>query len=246
MDKLLFGTAGIPILTIPRNTVAGIWQVAKLGLGAMELEFVQNVNVSSELAPLVKKAALDYKVELTCHGSYFVNLNAAELLKVNQSIARIEMGAKRLYECGGKSIVFHAAFYLKDEKQKVFERVEKNLKKVSKNLNDLGVQVKIRPETTGKETQFGTLDEILRLSESVENVMPCIDFSHLHARSNGKENTFEEFSTSLEKVEKTLGKDGLHNLHCHVSGIEYTAKGERKHLNLQESDFRYLELLKAL
>ena len=43
-----------------------------------------------------------------------------------------------------------------------------------------------------------------------------------------------------------LGKSFLKNLHCHVSGIEYTNKGERKHLFLKDSDLKYKELLMAL
>ena len=35
-------------------------------------------------------------------------------------------------------------------------------------------------------------------------------------------------------------------MHIHVSGIAYTAKGERHHLNLQESDLQYEALLRAL
>ena len=35
-------------------------------------------------------------------------------------------------------------------------------------------------------------------------------------------------------------------MHIHVSCIDYGDKGERKHLNLKESDFQYAELLKAL
>ena len=35
-------------------------------------------------------------------------------------------------------------------------------------------------------------------------------------------------------------------MHIHVSGIEYGDKGEIKHLNLEESSYRYTDLLKAL
>jgi deoxyribonuclease-4 len=35
-------------------------------------------------------------------------------------------------------------------------------------------------------------------------------------------------------------------MHIHVSGIAYGNKGEQKHLMLQESDFQYTELLRAL
>ena len=35
-------------------------------------------------------------------------------------------------------------------------------------------------------------------------------------------------------------------MHIHCSGIKYGPKGELKHLDLEESDFNYKELLKAL
>ncbi|MEK6937589.1 MAG: TIM barrel protein, partial [Nanoarchaeota archaeon] len=101
------------------------------------------------------------------------------------------------------------------------------------------------PETTGKPTQWGDLKEILRLSQELEQVLPCIDFSHLHARTGGKNNTYEEFRQMLVEVEKAKGREALNNMHIHVSGINYTAKGERNHLNLQESDLNYKDLIKA-
>ena len=76
--------------------------------------------------------------------------------------------------------------------------------------------------------------------------MPCVDFAHFHARTNGKYNTYEEFAGILEKIEKALGKKGLENMHIHITGIAYGPKGEKNHLNLEESDLKYTELLKAL
>jgi deoxyribonuclease-4 len=76
-------------------------------------------------------------------------------------------------------------------------------------------------------------------------VLPCIDFSHLHART-GAENSLAEFKRTLNRYSKVIGKASLKDLHLHVSGIEYTPKGERRHLLLKESDFKYRDLLKAL
>jgi deoxyribonuclease IV len=77
------------------------------------------------------------------------------------------------------------------------------------------------------------------------NTRPTIDFAHLHARSGGKFNTYEEFCQVLETTHKYLGDIGLQDLHVHMSGIEYTAKGERKHLPLEESDMNWRDLMKA-
>ena len=117
---------------------------------------------------------------------------------------------------------------------------------LSKALSDEGHRVLLRPETTGKASQFGTVEELLRLSTEVPGVQPCIDFSHLHARSGGAFNSYDEFLSVLQQIEAALGRHGLETMHMHVSGIEYTAKGERKHLVLQESDLKYDELLRAL
>jgi deoxyribonuclease-4 len=34
-------------------------------------------------------------------------------------------------------------------------------------------------------------------------------------------------------------------MHIHVSGIEYTGKGEKRHLPFEESDMQYKELLQS-
>ena len=89
------------------------------------------------------------------------------------------------------------------------------------------------------------MDEIIRLSKEFETVLPCVDFSHLHARYNGISNTYDEFAKIFETIGNELGQTALDNFHAHIAGIEYGAKGEKKHLNLEESDMNYKDLLKA-
>jgi deoxyribonuclease-4 len=244
--KLLFGTAGIPISTPEHNTINGIKHVHALGLEAMELEFVHSVNISEEQAPEVKKVSLENEVALTCHGSYYINLNAVERPKMHASVSRVISCAKRAESAGAVSMTFHAGFYLKDSPEKTFSNIKKCFEEILEKLKSTNNKITIRPETTGKGKQFGSLEELLSLSSQLDNVLPCIDFSHLHARSNGKMNSYSEFRQILEQSEKMLGKNFLKNMHCHVSGIEYTEKGERNHLVLKESDFKYKELLKAM
>lgn len=246
MKELLFGTAGIPISSKGLTTVEGIASVKKLGLGAMELEFVRSINISKEKAPLVKRVAEDNDIVLTCHAPYFINLNSLEKPKLKASIQRILGSARILNLCGGWSVCFHPGFYQKSTKEEAYERVREAIKEISETLKKENNEVWLRLETTGKETQFGNLDEILKLSHEFDNVMPCIDFAHFHARTNGKYNSYGEFCGILEKVEKTLGKKGLESMHIHITGIEYGEKGEKNHLNLESSDLKYEELIKAL
>ena len=67
MDNLLFGTAGIPLSGKGSTTAEGIARVKKLGLGAMELEFVQSVNISEGKAVEVKQAAKENNIILTAN-----------------------------------------------------------------------------------------------------------------------------------------------------------------------------------
>lgn len=77
-------------------------------------------------------------------------------------------------------------------------------------------------------------------------MLPCVDFSHLHARSGGEYNTYDEFSKILETIGTEIGQYALENFHAHLAGIDYSSKGEKKHLNLEESDMNYKDLLKAM
>ena len=110
-------------------------------------------------------------------------------------------------------------------------------------MNNESINIALRIETMGRISQFGNLDEVLAITE-VAGVLPCIDFSHLHA-VNGKNNSREEFADILTNIENKLGRHGLDNMHIHVSGIEYTAKGEKRHLEFEASDFKYRELAQA-
>ena len=211
----------------------------------MELEIVQGVRIKEDMADEVFKIQKELDVKLTAHGPYWINLNAVEDYKVVNSRNHILNSARIGSRCGAWSVVFHAAFYLKQPADKVYKRVKKEMKALVKTLRDEGNDIWLRPETTGKGTQFGTLDELIQLSEEVDGVLPCTDFSHMHARENGGLE-YDDYMTMLSKLENRLGRKALDNMHIHMSGIEYTEKGEKKHLPIEESDFEYSDVLKAL
>jgi len=244
-DKLRFGTAGIPISAHGLKTWQGVEAVRKLGLESMELEFVHSVNLNEQTADQTKIVRDMNDITLTAHGSYYINLNAVEKEKIGASRSRIIQAANICKLAGGWSVTFHAAYYLKDEHSIVYNRVKEQLKKITDELEQDGNKIWVRPETTGKGTQFGDLKEIIALSNENEQVLPCVDFAHLHARTGGKNNTTEEFKELLLQIEKGLGRRALDNMHIHMSGIAYSDKGERNHLFLDESDFNYKDLLKV-
>jgi len=244
-EGLFFGTAGIPNSSKTQTTQAGIERIHELGLGCMEVEFVQGVRMSPQSARDVGNVAARRGIRLSAHAPYFINLNAQELEKMAASQERIVQTARITSLFGGESVVFHPAFYLKDEPSKVYATVKKNLEQIVAKLRAEGNRVWVRPEVMGKGSQFGTLEEVLQLSDEVDGVAPTLDFAHWHART-GKANSYNEFIAILKKIESKLGRKSLDNMHIHLSGVSYGPKGENKHIDLPESDFKYEELLRAL
>ncbi|MFC1939121.1 TIM barrel protein [Chloroflexota bacterium] len=246
MAELLFGTGGTPHSTQqPPTTISGIERIAELGLGCMEMEFVRGVRMGEASARQVAETATREGIKLSAHAPYFMNFNAREPEKIRASQERLLQTARIASLCGAESAAFHTAFYLGDPPEKAYETIKRNLAEVMHQLKQENNRVWIRPEVMGKPSQFGSLEEILRLCTELEGLAPCIDFAHWHART-GKFNSYQEFVSILQEIEKWLGRAALNNMHIHFSGIKYGAKGEIKHLNLEESDLRYAELLKAV
>ncbi|MEM1509024.1 MAG: TIM barrel protein [Thermofilaceae archaeon] len=245
-DKLRFGPAGIPLRVKARSTKQGIIEVKTLGLNAMEIEFVRRISLDIESAGEIKEIARKLDVILTVHAPYYVNLASPDSSKAEASAHRVYESAAVGYAAGAWSVCFHAAYYMGRHSEVVYSVVKETLKSVVKKLQDESIEIWLRPETTGGLSEFGTLPELLRLSSEIEMVLPVIDFAHIHAREVGSLRSYEDFSHILSEVERVLGKYALSNMHIHVSGIEYGEKGEIKHLNLNESDFKYRELIRAL
>jgi deoxyribonuclease-4 len=151
------------------------------------------------------------------------------------------------YLAGATDIVFHPGSYFERPPEEVLLVAIPRLQGCIDELRAAANPVTLRPETMGKSAMLGSLDDTLKMSQAIEGVAPCIDFAHLHARpGDGSMNTYDEWSRALELYANALGEVTLKNLHCHLSGIEYSAKGEREHLTLEESDLNLDAILRAL
>jgi deoxyribonuclease IV len=247
MSGLLFGTGGVPHSSArPRTIINGIKRIAELGLGCTELEFTYGVRMTDAEAQQIAATAQKLKVKLTVHAPYYINLNAQENDKLVSSQDRLLQTAHVAHLCGARDVAFHAAFYMKNDPDIVYRQVKKLLIGIVIEVKKEDRYTLLRPELGGKTSQFGSLEELLTLCSEVDGLAPCIDFAHLHSRTT-RYNSYYEFKSALTQIEKKLGRAALDNLHIHLSGINYNNKsGEIMHLNLQESDLKYAELLQAL
>lgn len=234
--RIFLGPAGIPLTSKGSSTVDGIKRVAELGLNAMEVEFVRGVHMGIPLAKEAGKVAKDVGVLLSIHAPYFINLCNPEKLAASKK--RILDSCERAHHLGAWVVVFHPGFYGSLDKAKAFEYVLEACKDMDEKIAKEGWGVKLGIETTGKSSQFGTLDENIEIHKKIKNCIPAVDFSHIFARNVGR----IDFAETLKKMEAL----NLANYHCHFSGIEYTVKGERNHVTIDHRKPDFAQLAKSL
>ncbi len=243
-----FGTVGSPISTPkkPGGSVGSVLHIADLGLAALELGWVRAVRVSEETCADIRAAAQEKDVHISVHAPYFINLNAdgEEWPKSRQ---RLMDAAHYGYLAGATDIIFHPGSYFGAEPEQVLPLAISRLAGCVEELRSAGNPVTLRPETMGKSAMLGSLEDTLQMSREIQGVQPCLDFAHLHARpGDGSMNTYDEWARSLEQYGQVLGDGALRELHIHLSGIEYSPKGEKNHLALEEADLDLEALFRAL
>lgn len=202
--EIRIGTAGRPASAKEPGTVGGIRRVAELGLNALEVQFVRGVNMGPGLAKECGETARLMGVALSVHAPYYVNLCSRE--KSAASRKRILDSCLRAEKMGANPVVFHPGYYSGEKSYAMVRDACRDM--ASKTSATLGL------ETTGKVSQFGTLDEILGICSEVGSCVPVVDYSHLYARTAG--------TVNYEDVFKKIHKAGYKHLHCHVSCVKWS------------------------
>ncbi len=225
--KILLGPAGIPLSSKGEGTPAGVRKVRETGLDAMEVEFTHGIQIKKEKAREVGEVAKETGVRLSVHAPYFVNLASAEPDKIGASKSRILRSCELASYMGAGPVVFHPGFYGRYTPQETYEFVKSGVLEITDKIRERGWKVQIAPETTGKASQFGSLDELGMLLKEIrdKNCTLCLDFAHIWARYQGN----VDYGEIMNKVKK------LKHLHSHFSQIEYTDKGERRHLTFKDT-----------
>jgi deoxyribonuclease-4 len=209
----------------------GVRKVARMKLDCMEVEFTYGVRMSMDDARGVGALAKEKGIVLSVHAPYYINLAADEKEKAAASKQRILASCERADALGAENVVFHAGFYQKKTAEKTFCLIKQAILQLNDYIQKKRWKVKLCPEITGKPSQFGSMEELLRLMKETGCGI-TVDFAHLFARQQGN----IDYNTVLRQLPKKI--------HAHFSGIEYGEKGERKHLRTTKKFFE--PLAKAL
>jgi deoxyribonuclease-4 len=210
-----------------KGYVEGVRAAAAKGLGCLEVAFTYGVRMPRETAVAVGELARGLDIRLSVHAPYYVNLAAAEPEKVEASRGRILEAAHRAHLMGAGPVVFHPGFYLGRPEDRVYGLIRDEVLVLQEAVAKAGWRVRLCPETTGKPSQFGSLEEILGLAADTGCGI-TVDFAHLYARNRGE----VDYAGVLSRLPSSF--------HAHFSGIAYTDKGEKKHLDTTEAFFEPL------
>ncbi len=229
MARVLFGPAGLG-----SPAIDGLKLIKSAGLDAAEISFTHGVNFSTERSIEVGEFAKKIGISLSIHAPYYINLASEEKNKREASKRRIFESCKCGHYLGAKYVVFHAAYYGKLKMEDVYDITRDAILEIQDALKEEGYSdVNLCPEVTGKRTQFGDVDELVKLSRET-GCGVCIDFAHIYARNIGHID-YDCVCREIKKIKILTG---------HFTGIEFTDKGERRHVLTEPGRAR--ELLKYL
>ncbi|MBS3781568.1 MAG: TIM barrel protein [Candidatus Thermoplasmatota archaeon] len=212
--------------------------LAEEGLNAMEVQFVRGARMKESTAKEIGEEAEKYDILLSIHAPYYINLNSEKDETIEKSKERIMKSARLADTMSAWIITVHAGYYSGMSSKEATKIIGDGVVECSEKIKEENLNVKIGLEQMGKEKSWGTLDEIEKVMERTDMAFPVLDFAHYHARFNGALKTEDDFRGLIKRYES------IHEgpLLSHFSSIEYTDKGEKEHLNVEEyePDFREL------
>ncbi len=223
--------------------------VKDLGLNCFEYSFGRGVNLSDEKAISIGRAFREAGVEISVHAPYYINLANPEPEKALNSYRYILTSAEKVRLMGGKRVIFHPASQGKMSRESAVKLTIERLYELKDRIYDLGMQDLIFcPETMGKLGQIGTIEEVTQFCKIDKVFIPAVDFGHVNAREFGSLKNEQDYLDRLNYMIDNLGYEKMKHFHIHFSKIEYSAKGEVRHLTFEDDHYgpEFLPLALAL
>lgn len=236
-----FGTAGLPVSFKTqgyKNSTMVPQYLAGFGLNAFEYQCGRGVRLPQKTAEVMAEKGRQGNILYSLHAPYYISMSSLDEEKRLNSVNYLLQSARAVRMLGGRRVVFHAGSCGGQPRPAVLEKARVTLRLARKALDAEGFEdIHLCPETMGKMGQLGTLEEVLALCGDDARHIPCIDFGHLNARSQGGIKTKADYAAILDALEAALGDERARCFHVHFSRIEYTAGGEKCHLTFADRRF---------
>lgn len=218
-----------------RATVDAPAWLRGLGLDAYEYQCGRGVNVGEETARKIGAQAAAHGITLSLHTPYYINLSSGEAERREKNIGYVLQSCAAAQAMGANRLVVHCGGVGKQSRDKAFAHTIENVRAILAAVEQNGYDQTICLETMGKQSVIGSAEEICALVALDDRLLPCIDFGHLNARTGGRCNSEEAFAALFDRMENEIGAARTARLHGHFSKIEYSAKGEVRHLTFADT-----------
>lgn len=211
--------------------------LAKMGLNAYEYQCGHGVSVGAGTAQKIGEAARANGITLSLHTPYYINLSSGEAERREKNVGYLLQSCEAASAMGAQRLVVHCGGVGKQSRGQAMQHTRENVRLLLEAIEQEGYSQTICLETMGKRSVIGSAEEICELVALDDRLLPCIDFGHLNARTGGRCNSYEAFAAVLDLLENGIGRERARVLHAHFSKIEYTEKGEVRHLTFADERF---------
>ncbi len=212
--------------------------IREMNLDVFEYQCGRGVRISEQNARELGELAAQQQVGLSLHAPYYISLSGLEEQKRLNSARYLLESAQALRPMGGQRIVLHSGSAGKQSREQALALAKQTLRYCLDRLDEAGfADLTFCPETMGKVGQLGSLEEVMELCSIDERLIPCIDFGHLNARTQGGAANKEQMAAILDTMENRLGRARAQQFHAHFSKIAYTTGGEKCHLTFSDTQY---------
>ena len=216
---------------------APAWLKAQ-GLDCYEYQCGRGVHIGEDTARAIGRAAREAGIVTSLHAPYFINLSGADPARMEKNVEYILASARVCRWLEGDRIVVHCGGLSGMEREQALQNTLLNLRQALAALEQAGLsQVRLCVETMGKINVLGDAGEVIRICQADERLLPCIDFGHLNARTQGGLSTREQLAALLDALWNGLGAERAVQFHAHFSHIEYGRGGEIRHLTFADDQY---------
>ena len=241
MRKALFGPAGNSQSFYDagyKHSTEMPRYLKEMGLDWYEYSCGKGIRIKPETAQEIGREAEKCNILMSVHAPYYINLANPDPEKRERSREYVYETLETAKHMQAKRVVLHTGSTKGKSRSGAFKTAMDEMKKLVEEKRKRGyTDILLCPETLGKQNQLGSLEEILMMCRISDELLPTIDFGHLHSRGNGCIKTQGDYAAILDAVENELGQERLRNMHIHFSHQEYTIKGERRHLTFQDNEY---------
>jgi len=180
-------------------------------------------------------------VRMSIHTPYYMDLGSDTPL-ADTCMNSLRHAALILNALGGDTVVTSLGLYNSGSKEETDARIYENIATVMDWWQDEELTPRLGIEISGHQETFGSLEQILELCDTFDNIVPVVNFPRHHARTEGSLMETQDFVDLIEIVQP-YSKGGIYS---QFSGVEHYGGEERKITPIKKGDLKFETLADAI